>query len=119
AHENEDVSGKETIPVFISADILENELSKSGLNKNEVQWIHVNLSVCEGMKVDISKLRELREDFKNGEYVLNDEKSFYGIPQVEKMSKRYGNVVNPDDVIKEYGADAFRLYEMFLGPIEQ
>ncbi|MGB3073719.1 MAG: class I tRNA ligase family protein, partial [Chitinophagales bacterium] len=57
----------------------------------------------------------------NGTYVGNSEEvpKFYTKPEIEKMSKSKYNVINPDDVVGEYGADAFRLYEMFLGPIEQ
>jgi leucyl-tRNA synthetase len=65
----------------------------------------------------VEKLKAWRDDFKNAAYDLENGKL---IPdhQVEKMSKRWYNVVNPDDICREYGADTLRLYEMFLGPVE-
>jgi leucyl-tRNA synthetase len=68
--------------------------------------------------VDLERLREVSEEFQDGHFVSPPE----GIDvqrEVEKMSKRWFNVVNPDDIITRYGADTLRLYEMFLGPIEQ
>ncbi len=85
-------------------------------------------------KEGLDQFREWREEYKNSKYVTsngiyqmgefngdNQEEGirFITLSEVGKMSKRYHNVVNPDDVVDEYGADVFRMYEMFLGPIEQ
>ncbi len=79
--------------------------------------IRVNVNFVENDVLDLEKLKEWRAEFKEAEFECEDGK-FYTDTEVEKMSKRWHNVVNPDDVIERYGADAFRMYEMFLGPIE-
>lgn len=68
--------------------------------------------------MDIDAFKKWRPEYANAEFILEDGKYVCG-HQVEKMSKRWYNVVNPDDVIAKYGADVLRMYEMFLGPIEQ
>src|SRR5690606_14429546 len=62
--------------------------------------------------------KAFRPDFADAEFVLEDGRYIYGT-EVEKMSKSKFNVVNPDDIIETYGADTLRLYEMYLGPLEQ
>lgn len=71
--------------------------------------------------VDLVRLKEWRKDFEEGKYIFGDYKDneFHIEREVEKMSKSKYNVVNPDDIAEEYGADCLRLYEMFLGPLEQ
>lgn len=87
-------------------------------NYDEVDPIHVPIAFVDREDVlDIEKLRNWREEFKTAEFVSEDGK-FVADWQVEKMSKRYHNVVNPDDICNSYGADTLRLYEMFLGPLE-
>ncbi|HNC31361.1 MAG TPA: class I tRNA ligase family protein, partial [Cyclobacteriaceae bacterium] len=80
--------------------------------------LHVDISFVEGDVLDIEKLKSWRDDLKNAEFILEGDKFIVG-SEVEKMSKSKYNVVNPDDVIAQYGADCFRMFEMFLGPIEQ
>ncbi|MBF03447.1 MAG: leucine--tRNA ligase [Flavobacterium sp.] len=84
--------------------------------------IHVDLSVINDItsELDIEKFKahSLYADYKNAEFILEDGKYIVG-REVEKMSKSKYNVVNPDDICEEYGADTLRLYEMFLGPLEQ
>nr|MCU0349669.1 class I tRNA ligase family protein [Flavobacterium sp.] len=84
--------------------------------------IHVDLSCINDItnELDIEKFRNhsLYSDFKDAEFILEDGKYIVG-REVEKMSKSKYNVVNPDDICNEYGADTLRLYEMFLGPLEQ
>ncbi|MEN9336348.1 MAG: leucyl-tRNA synthetase [Bacteroidota bacterium] len=91
----------------------------SGLN---VHPIHVDLSVINDItnELDIEKFKAhpLYSDYVNAEFILEDGKYIVG-REVEKMSKSKYNVVNPDDICNEYGADTLRLYEMFLGPLEQ
>jgi leucyl-tRNA synthetase len=84
--------------------------------------IHVDLSCINDItnELDIEKLKNhpLYSDYKNAEFILEEGKYIVG-REVEKMSKSKYNVVNPDDICNEYGADTLRLYEMFLGPLEQ
>ncbi len=79
--------------------------------------IRVNVHFVDHDELDLEQLRNWRSEFKDAEFECEDGK-FLVDTEVEKMSKRWHNVVNPDDVIDRYGADAFRMYEMFLGPIE-
>lgn len=82
--------------------------------------IHINVSTLEGdITVDIDKLKEWRDDFKTANFVFGRDKQFVCYREVEKMSKSKYNVVNPDLICEEFGADALRLFEMFLGPLEQ
>lgn len=80
--------------------------------------IHVDISLVDNGVLDIDALRNWRDEFKDAEFILEDDKYICG-SEVEKMSKSLYNVVNPDDLVAKYGADCLRLYEMFLGPIEQ
>jgi len=68
--------------------------------------------------LDITKFKAWRPEFENAEFILENGKYVCGF-EVEKMSKRYYNVVNPDVIAQRYGADTLRMYEMFLGPLEQ
>lgn len=79
--------------------------------------VDVNI-VNAGDEVDLEKLRHWIPEFADAEFILENGKYIAG-REVEKMSKRWYNVVNPDDICDEYGADTLRLYEMFLGPLEQ
>ena len=83
--------------------------------------IHVDISLLEGTsdELNVEKFKSWRPDFKDFEFVLNNEGKYITGREVEKMSKSKYNVVNPDDICDEYGADGLRLYEMFLGPLEQ
>lgn len=84
----------------------------------ETTPLHVDISFVEGDVLDTEKLRGWRDDFKNAEFLLEGDKFIVG-SEVEKMSKSKHNVVNPDTIINDYGADTLRMYEMFLGPLEQ
>lgn len=88
------------------------------IGDHDVDPIHVDVNIVENDVLDIDAVRSWRGgEFKDAEFILEDGKYICG-SQVEKMSKRYFNVVNPDDICDKYGADTFRLYEMFLGPLE-
>ncbi len=90
-----------------------------GLRDNyDVQAIHVDVNIVENDILDTEKFRNWLPDFANAEFVLEDGKYHCGW-EVEKMSKSMHNVQNPDDIVVKYGADTLRLYEMFLGPLEQ
>lgn len=84
----------------------------------EVQQLHVDVNIVDNDVLDIESFRSWNPDFKDATFILEDGKYFCG-SEVEKMSKSLYNVVNPDDIIERYGADTLRLYEMFLGPLEQ
>lgn len=96
-----------------------NKIVSAGLKKNyETTLIHIDVNIVDNNSVDIEKLRAWRDDFKDTEFELENGKLICETA-VEKMSKRWYNVVNPDDICEKYGADTLRLYEMFLGPLEQ
>lgn len=97
--------------VFVSAGLKD---------EHEVTPIHVDISLLKDGtdELDIEKFKAWREEYADAEFILEDGKYICG-REVEKMSKSKYNVVNPDDICEQYGADTLRLYEMFLGPIEQ
>ncbi|NNC94937.1 MAG: leucine--tRNA ligase [Chitinophagales bacterium] len=80
--------------------------------------IHVDIALVENDKLDVDGFKQWRSEYEDAKFELEEGAYHCGV-EVEKMSKRWHNVVNPDDVIDKYGADCLRLYEMFLGPIEQ
>lgn len=84
----------------------------------DVQPIHVNVNIVSNDVLDIDAFRAWMPEYKDAEFILEDGKYICGWA-VEKMSKSMFNVVNPDDIVAKYGADTLRLYEMFLGPLEQ
>ncbi len=89
------------------------------LRKNyDTTEIHVDVNIVSNDILDTEKFRAWRPEFADAEFILEDGKYVCGYA-VEKMSKSMFNVVNPDDIVETYGADTLRLYEMFLGPIEQ
>ena len=95
-------------------------VSKNLAKNHETQKIHIDISLLKGAsdELDTEKFRAWRPEFSDAEFILEDEK-YITEREVEKMSKSKYNVVNPDDICEEYGADCLRLYEMFLGPLEQ
>lgn len=84
----------------------------------DVTPIHVDVNIVSNDILDTDKFRAWRPEFNDAEFILEDGKYVCGYA-VEKMSKSMFNVVNPDDIVDRYGADTLRLYEMFLGPVEQ
>jgi leucyl-tRNA synthetase len=82
---------------------------------------HVDLALINETKneLDIETFKNWREEYKNAEFITEEDGSFKISREVEKMSKSKYNVVNPDDICNQYGADTLRMYEMFLGPLEQ
>jgi len=78
----------------------------------------VDVNIVHNDILDIEAFKKWNPEYANAEFVLEDGKYICGW-EIEKMSKSFHNVVNPDDLIHQYGADTLRLYEMFLGPIEQ
>jgi leucyl-tRNA synthetase len=110
---------------YVSFDLLEvkydNEAKKNRYfyNGQEADPIYTDISTVEGKELDIEKIRQWMPDFQEAEFITNAEGKYIVYQAIEKMSKSKYNVVNPDDICEKYGADTLRLYEMFLGPIEQ
>ena len=97
----------------------EDKYVSKGLNKDyETTELYVDVSFVKDDKLDIEAFKKWRPEAANAAFVLEDGAYICG-SEVEKMSKSKFNVVNPDDVIAQYGADTLRMYEMFLGPLEQ
>ena len=90
-----------------------------GLSKKyDVTPLHVDVNIVKNDELDIDAFRAWRPEYENAEFILEDGKYICGWA-VEKMSKSMYNVVNPDTIVENFGADTLRLYEMFLGPLEQ
>ena len=103
---DEDGKGTNT---FVSAG-LKSEYRTSAL--------HVDVNIVENEVLDIGKFKSFRSEFEHAEFILESGKYICGV-EIEKMSKSKFNVVNPDELAERYGADTLRMYEMFLGPLEQ
>jgi leucyl-tRNA synthetase len=97
----------------------ENKFVSAGLKEQyEASSLHVDVSLVDGVELDIHAFKASKPEYANAEFILEDGKYICGA-EVEKMSKSKYNVVNPDDIVERFGADTFRMYEMFLGPVEQ
>jgi leucyl-tRNA synthetase len=96
-----------------------NKLVSHGLkNQYKTSALHVDVNIVENELLNIEKFKLFRPEFADAEFILENGKYICGV-EVEKMSKSKFNVVNPDVLIASYGADTLRMYEMFLGPLEQ
>jgi len=110
---------------FVSFDLLEekyDDAKKKNLyyyQGTEADPVYADISMVSGNVLDVEKIRQWTPEFRDGEFVLNKNGQYIVSQAIEKMSKSKYNVVNPDDICENYGADTLRLYEMFLGPIEQ
>ncbi|GAA4115906.1 leucine--tRNA ligase [Aquimarina addita] len=94
-------------------------VSKGLKSKYETEDLRVDVGLIDSSdELNIDALREWQPQFEKADFELEDGKYIVG-REVEKMSKRWFNVVNPDEIVEQYGADSLRLYEMFLGPLEQ
>ena len=135
------LTSDEPVPSFISADIYQSIIK--GSVRDSYTEINVPIDLVESGVLDVATFISQRPEFKDAAFVLNkcrvwwrgkvytdrsglgisvsdpQELDFKCFGEVEKMSKSKFNVVNPDDIIEKYGADTLRLYEMFLGPLEQ
>jgi len=95
--------------VFVSAGLVKTM---------EVDQLHVDVNIVDGLVLDTDAFKKWKPDYANATFELEDGKYICGV-EVEKMSKSKFNTVNPDVLVEKYGADTFRMYEMFLGPVEQ
>ena len=86
--------------------------------QHDTSAMHVDVNIVNNDQLNLDKFKSWRPDLATAEFILEEGKYYCGA-EVEKMSKSKYNVVNPDDIIERYGADTLRLYEMFLGPLEQ
>lgn len=102
-------SGEEAAPLFVSYGLKD---------KYDTTPIHVDVNIVSNDQLDIEAFKAWRPEYNNAEFILEDGKYICGWA-IEKMSKSMFNVVNPDMIVEKYGADTLRLYEMFLGPVEQ
>ena len=110
---------------FVSFDLLEEQYDDAK-KKNlyfyqgvDADPVYADISMVSGNVLDVEKIRQWTPEFKEAEFILNANDQYLVSQAIEKMSKSKYNVVNPDDICENYGADTLRLYEMFLGPIEQ
>jgi len=95
-------------------------VSLDKVNESSVQFIHVDVNFINSSdEMDISSFKSWRKEYSSATFITSDDGSFKVKRDVEKMSKSKYNVVSPDAICQDYGADALRLYEMFLGPLEQ
>jgi leucyl-tRNA synthetase len=96
-----------------------NKFVSAGLkNGYETDPLHVDVALVNGLELNREAFTQWKPDFASAEFILEEGKYICGAA-IEKMSKSYFNVVSPDDIIDGYGADTLRMYEMFLGPLEQ
>jgi leucyl-tRNA synthetase len=86
-------------------------------DKYETDELHVDVNIVDGVELDVNALKNWREEYEDAQFILEDGKYICGT-MTEKMSKRLYNTVNPDTIVEKFGADTFRMYEMFLGPVE-
>ncbi|HQP01033.1 MAG TPA: leucine--tRNA ligase [Bacteroidia bacterium] len=104
---------------MVHRDVAGNKIISAGLKSNyNTTLIHIDVNLVDNTEVDIEGLNKWRDDFATAEYVTENGKLICETA-VEKMSKRWYNVVTPDSICEKYGADCLRMYEMFLGPLEQ
>ncbi len=101
--------------------------SDIGVYNINFSTLHVDVNLVDGYELDIIEFKKWRNAYEHAEFILEDgsiydtrsESKYICTSEVEKMSKSKFNTVNPDDLVNKYGADTFRMYEMFLGPVEQ
>jgi leucyl-tRNA synthetase, eubacterial and mitochondrial family len=96
-----------------------NQFVSAGLRAQyETDEIHVDVNIVDGLELDTNAFKNWRQDFATAQFILENGKYICGT-LTEKMSKRLFNTVNPNVIVEKFGADTFRMYEMFLGPVEQ
>jgi leucyl-tRNA synthetase len=86
-------------------------------DQHPTDTLHVDVNLVDGIELDMEAFKKWKPEYANAQFILEEGKYICGV-EVEKMSKSKFNTVNPDDLVARYGADTFRMYEMFLGPVE-
>lgn len=104
---------------FLGKDPGKTTLDLPAFEEVSVTPLHVDVNIVEDDVLDIEAFKKWRDDFANAEFILEDNGTYVCGVEIEKMSKSKYNVVSPDTLTERYGADALRLHEMFLGPLEQ
>lgn len=94
-------------------------VSNSLKSKYNVTPLHTDISLVDNDKLDIEAFKNSREEFKNAEFICEENGDYICGSEIEKMSKSKYNVQTPDELVEKFGADTLRMYEMFLGPLEQ
>lgn len=116
-NKNDEIA-KEKIETFIATSIAKHSESVK-LRNYQIIETHVDVNIVDGIELDIEAFKKWRNgEYANAEFILEDGKYICGV-EVEKMSKSKFNTVNPDTLVEKFGADTFRMYEMFLGPVDQ
>jgi leucyl-tRNA synthetase len=96
-----------------------NTFVSAGLkDQYETDELHTDVNIVDGVEMDTEAFKKFKPDYANAEFILEDGKYICGVA-LEKMSKSLFNTVNPNNIVEKFGADTFRMYEMFLGPVEQ
>ncbi len=106
-------------PVFLSLSLKQQAEKQPGYKDDDISPIHVDVNIVKNDQLDIDAFRQWRPEYQEAEFKLEDDGTYRCGWAIEKMSKSMYNVVNPDLIVERYGADTLRLYEMFLGPVEQ
>lgn len=94
-------------------------VSKTRIDDQEVVPIHVDIALVDNDRLDVEGFRQWRPEFANAAFMLEEDGTYLCGHEVEKMSKSKHNVQTPDELVEKFGADTLRMYEMFLGPLEQ
>jgi len=117
---NNEVAIKKLFPTHVQTliDNLEKNGSRIGF-ASTISSLHVDISVANNDKLAVEAFRKSREEYANAEFILEEDGTYITGHEVEKMSKSKFNVQTPDELVEKYGADTLRMYEMFLGPLEQ
>ncbi len=115
-NENEFISKIENAVLKVNPNYINGSIQK--LHPHDFSWNYVDISCVDDEKLSIEKLMSEGNFDSSSQFIKNNSNQFLVLREVEKMSKSKYNVVNPDDIIEKYGADCFRMYEMFLGPVE-
>lgn len=105
----------------LRSPLSEHELRETGLSDSKYKWIaiHADVSIVNNDVLDVDAFKNWRQEYKDAVFITEENGDYICGHEVEKMSKSKYNVVTPDDICEKFGADTLRLYEMFLGPLEQ
>lgn len=102
---------------YLKKNAPSNPIIEKATNAIITSKLHVDVNIVDGFELDMEAFKKSKPEYVNAEFILEDGKYICG-SEIEKMSKSKFNTVNPDDLVLKYGADTFRMYEMFLGPVE-